>query len=61
MSCFMVHVNKCALDSRKRLQFVLKLLRNVMCFPKRSIGVHYDVDLNKVIGSALNGVCISDV
>lgn len=49
----MVDVNKGTFDAREGLQFVLHLLGQIMGLPQRCVTGHHDIDLNKVIGTAL--------
>ena len=56
MGCLIIHMDEGPLDVRENLDFILELLANIMCFPQRCICVHYDVNLDEVVWSTLEGV-----
>jgi len=61
---FVVNVDECPLYVWKDLDGILQLLTNVMCFPQRCACVHDDVDLNKVVWTAVictNGIYLFDL
>jgi len=53
MGRFVINVDECSLHVGKDLNRILELLANVMRFPQRCACIHDDVDLNKVVWSAL--------
>jgi hypothetical protein len=49
MSPFMIDMDKSSFYIGKNLYLVLQLLADVVCLPKRGIGVHHDVNFHEVI------------
>ena len=53
MGRFVINVDECSFHVGKDLNRILELLANVMCFPQWCAGIHYDVDLDEVVWTAL--------
>ena len=53
MGRFVINVDECSFHGGKDLNRILELLANVMCFPQWCAGIHYDVDLDEVVWTAL--------
>ena len=49
MRSLIVNVNKGPLYIRKHFYLILQLLTNIMRFPKRRVGIHNYIYLNKVV------------
>ena len=48
MCPLVVNMNEGPLDVRKAFQFILKLLTDIVCLPKRCTSFHHDVHLNEI-------------
>ena len=49
MSRLMIDMYEGSLDIGEYLDSVLKLLTNIVCFPQGRVGIHNDVDLDKIV------------
>jgi len=53
MICLVVHMHECTLHIRQDFDFILELLTDIVCLPKRSVRIHDHVNLDKVIGATM--------
>jgi hypothetical protein len=49
MSPLVIYMDKGSLHVWQILNFVLQLLADIVCLPKRSVSIHHDIDFYKII------------